>query len=361
MRSTGKEAFLAYRVENLPSGERELVECYLRRSPLQQSAQDRACRKVAAAVIALKNHLIRHPVGLAALRGQIRRRGVKMFVDAPPAADMAKIRNWASRGSGAEEIKRVLTRAHVNRNFVWKVTGYFPDAVTKSLREDVRRSAAPLVPELIRRGLPYLLLREGDIHPAESIGLLALSAFERIISIGPHRRGFEFLPYLVISSLHREDVENSLGLRIPSTSVKPMRALIEAERSAEPMIPPQCSEVVSTALLRAWDAINGAEPFMPSREPPGLDSGRSTSPVENACNNEINAALGEIITTMRPRNREMILRRYGLAGHRRMTLSAIASEFRLTRERVRQIVLGQLYRHCHGPKGARLRALLGIR
>jgi RNA polymerase nonessential primary-like sigma factor len=45
----------------------------------------------------------------------------------------------------------------------------------------------------------------------------------------------------------------------------------------------------------------------------------------------------ELLGTLRSREREVIVRRFGLEGHRAMTLEEIGNELACTRERVRQI------------------------
>ena len=62
------------------------------------------------------------------------------------------------------------------------------------------------------------------------------------------------------------------------------------------------------------------------------------------------ATVGKILTQLKERDKEILARRYGLAGFEEQTLEAIGKDLKLTRERVRQIekaLLKQLQGNLH--------------
>ena len=60
-------------------------------------------------------------------------------------------------------------------------------------------------------------------------------------------------------------------------------------------------------------------------------------PLEALSGKDLGIEAGELLAALKTREREVVVRRFGLEGHRAMTLEEIGSELGCTRERVRQI------------------------
>lgn len=61
------------------------------------------------------------------------------------------------------------------------------------------------------------------------------------------------------------------------------------------------------------------------------------NPLEALSGKDLAAEAGELLDILKAREREVVVRRYGLEGHAVMTLEEIGGEFGCTRERVRQL------------------------
>lgn len=77
------------------------------------------------------------------------------------------------------------------------------------------------------------------------------------------------------------------------------------------------------------------------------------------------ATVGKILTQLKERDKEILARRYGLAGFEEQTLEAIGKDLKLTRERVRQIekallkqLQGNLHQHAEVVKTRELLSVL---
>jgi RNA polymerase primary sigma factor len=64
---------------------------------------------------------------------------------------------------------------------------------------------------------------------------------------------------------------------------------------------------------------------------------RAEDPLEALSGKDLGIEAGELLAALKTRERAVVVRRFGLAGHRAMTLEEIGSELGCTRERVRQI------------------------
>ncbi len=76
--------------------------------------------------------------------------------------------------------------------------------------------------------------------------------------------------------------------------------------------------------------------------------------VENALREDIN----NVLATLSSKESEIIQYRFGLNGHRPMSLKEIGSKYRLTKERIRQIEKKALKRLQHPSRSQQLRAYL---
>jgi RNA polymerase primary sigma factor len=82
------------------------------------------------------------------------------------------------------------------------------------------------------------------------------------------------------------------------------------------------------------------------------------SPHETTVENALREDINHVLATLSSKEAEIIQYRFGLNGHRPMSLKEIGSKYRLTKERIRQIEKKALKRLQHPSRSQQLRAYL---
>ena len=90
-----------------------------------------------------------------------------------------------------------------------------------------------------------------------------------------------------------------------------------------------------------------------------IESDRYSPPDSTLMKESLQVEIEKILTTLKPREAEIIRLYFGLEGDRPLTLEEIGEHFRLTRERVRQIKEKALRRLRHRSRLEPLRKYLG--
>jgi RNA polymerase nonessential primary-like sigma factor len=203
----------------------------------------------------------------------------------------------------------------------------------------------------LHRGIPLLdLVEEGNL------GLIhALEKFDP-------ERGFRFSTYAtwwIRQGIERSIMNQSRTIRLPVHVVKEINVVLRAMRHLESADSRE-STVEKVALLldrpvadvRRILSLN--EHIASLDAPLDIDPGHTMAefiPDESGCDpetllqsSEVGTLLEAWLGELSERQRQIIERRYGLNGCEIATLDAIASDFGLTRERVRQIQLEGLDR-----------------
>jgi RNA polymerase nonessential primary-like sigma factor len=197
----------------------------------------------------------------------------------------------------------------------------------------------------MNRGLSYLdLIEEGNL------GLMhAVEKFEP-------DRGFRFSTYAtwwIRQTIERALMSQTRTIRLPIHIAKEMNVILKTYRllMAQMQSPPTIQEL-ARYLNKPMDRV---ERFLRLHEmdvsvdaPVGSDPSRSlldlvpdeavsSTLVETIFAERMESKMPQWLARLTPRQREVIVRRYGIAGHEVATLEEVASDLGVTRERVRQI------------------------
>jgi RNA polymerase nonessential primary-like sigma factor len=217
----------------------------------------------------------------------------------------------------------------------------------QTLIERNLRLVVSLARHYVNRGLALPdLVEEGNL------GLIhALTKFDP-------ERGFKLATYAtwwIRQSIERAVMSQSRTIRLPTHVVKEMNVVLRALRHLETHAPrgDGAATLEDVAHLLGKD-VNEVERLLRYREHPvSLDAPLdrdSVATVQSGIADEaalspelllhvsgIERSVGEWMAELTPRQRQVIMRRYGLRGYEVATLDELAAEMGVTRERVRQI------------------------
>ncbi|KAA3656861.1 MAG: RNA polymerase sigma factor RpoD/SigA [Calditrichaeota bacterium] len=190
-------------------------------------------------------------------------------------------------------------------------------------------------------------------------------------------RGFKFISYAVWwirQSILQALAEQSRVVRLPLNRVgainKVGRALekLEKKYGREPSMEEVADQMemteyeVADVLKTSARHLSLDEPF---KEEDGnslldvLESDRYAPPDDTLMIESLQVEVEKVLSTLKPREAEIIRLYFGLDGDRPLTLEEIGEHFKLTRERVRQIKEKALRRLRHRSRLEPLRKYLG--
>jgi RNA polymerase primary sigma factor len=202
------------------------------------------------------------------------------------------------------------------------------------------------------QGLPLAdLISEGNI------GLI--NAIDRY----DVEKGYHFISYAVWwirQSILKAVCEKSRMIRLPLNRANELVQIEKARKLLEGAMT-EDEEVNEIARLLEMDADHVSDLLAVSREFVSLDTPvfderdssvvgdfventDYTPPEEYVIDQNLKEDINEVLHTLSDKEREVIERRFGLNGHRAMSLKEIGDRFKLTKERIRQIEKSALKR-----------------
>lgn len=267
--------------------------------------------------------------------------------------------------------------------YLEEIGGYSPLAPEEEveLARQIRKGNARALDKLVKANLRFVIsvakeyqgqgLPLQDLISEGNLGLIkAAQRFDET-------RGFKFISYAVWwirQSILQALAEQSRVVRLPLNRVgainKVGRALEELEKKfgREPSMEEIADKMEMTAyevadvLKTSARHLSLDEPF---KEDEGnslldiLESDRYAPPDDTLMQESLQVEIDKVLSTLKPREAEIIRLYFGLDGDRPLTLEEIGEHFKLTRERVRQIKEKALRRLRHRSRLEPLRKYLG--